>query len=114
MSEAVDDYEARREAWKAEETAEWEMFEALWWSEMKVRGQLQAYCDVACDDLNELEVAVDELVKARLKAEAALAKANRSTDGAEAFAKLVGQVLASPAALIDAGNRLDGLRRRRR
>ena len=90
---------------------EWEEAEALWWSEVAVKGQLQAYCDVACEDLNALEVAVDELVKARAKAEKALERANRSTDGAETFARLVGQVLASPEALIDAGN---ALRRKRR
>jgi hypothetical protein len=87
----------------------WAQYEVEWWAEVKVRGYVQAYVDAMHDDVNALEVAVDEMVRARLKAEAALERAQGAADRAEDFAKLAGQVIDRPLALVEAAERLTKL-----
>jgi hypothetical protein len=92
---------------------EWEQCEALWWSAIAIKGQLQAYCDVACNDLNELEATVDALCRAKARAEEVMKRANVSVERAERFAVLVGQVLDSETATLEAGERLRAWRAKR-
>lgn len=93
---------------------EWDRAEAIWWAEVKVRGFLAAYCEAACDAMNELDAAVDELMAARAKAEAALEKVQAATGQAEEFSKLVARVLDRPDAIIEAAANLDALKPPRR
>lgn len=88
----------------------WENFEALWWSEIAIKGELQRFCDAACVDLSELEDAVDALCAAKARAEKAMTKATSSAERAERFAILASKVLCSESATLDAGAGLNAWR----